>query len=66
VTKPSDPGSVGFGFEQPEADVVEQRRDEAHPTDPELEPIDELPEEANEADVVDQHLVVPVDDEDRG
>ncbi|HEV2780713.1 MAG TPA: hypothetical protein VGX25_15090 [Actinophytocola sp.] len=63
MTKPSDPG---FGLEQPEADVVEQRREEAQPTDPELEPIDELPEDANEADVVDQHHVVPVEEEYRG
>lgn len=63
MTQPAEPG---FGLEQPEADVVEQRRDEAPPTDPELEPIGELPEEANEADFVEQHRVVPVDDEDRG
>jgi hypothetical protein len=52
---------TGFGLEQPEGDVAEQRA----PDEREFEPIDELPAEAAEADVVEQHLVVPVDDEDR-
>jgi len=43
--------------------VLDQRREEAPPDAPELEPIDELPVEADEVDAVEQRLIVPVDDE---
>jgi hypothetical protein len=52
----------GLGLEQPEADTLDQRRSEA--TDAGREPIGELPVEANEADIIGQHEVVPADDPD--
>jgi hypothetical protein len=54
---------TGFGVEQPVPDVVDQRRDEARPTEQEFEPIEDIPRDANEADVIDQHVVVPVDED---
>lgn len=60
----TDPVNDPLGTEQPEADVLDQRRVEAPPTDPELEPFGDLPPDANEADVVEQHQVVPYYDED--
>ena len=59
MTDPSE-----LGYEQPEADVLEQRREEGSPDEPGLEPFAEMPVEANEADLIDQHQVVPgYDDE---
>jgi hypothetical protein len=46
-------------MERPDADVLDQQRT----FDEDDEPIEELPIEANEADLVEQHRVVPVDDE---
>lgn len=54
---------TGFGIEQPESDVVQQRIEE-EPAEPGPESIEELPMDADEADVVDQHRVVPLGDED--
>ena len=62
MTAAQVPGDDRLGDEQPEADVLDQRREEAPPVDPELEPIGELPVEANEADIIEQHRIVPVDD----
>lgn len=59
-------GPADFSVETPVPDAVDQRREDAPPTDPELEPIEQIPAEANEADVVEQHQVVPVDDEPLG
>jgi hypothetical protein len=64
VTLAGEPEDGRLGDEQPEADVLDQRREEVAPMDPELEPIDELPVEANEADALEQHRIVPVPDED--
>ncbi len=50
-------------MERPDADVLDQQREQGQPDEQELEPIDEIPAEANEADLVEQHRVVPVDDE---
>lgn len=46
--------------EQPIEDVLEQQAEVEDA--PSLEPLNELPAEADEADVVDQHRVVPVDE----
>jgi hypothetical protein len=56
----TDPDSA-LDREASEADVLDQRREEG--TAPEVEPFDEVPVEANEADVVEQHLVVPEPDD---
>ncbi|HET9139882.1 hypothetical protein [Actinophytocola sp.] len=56
MTDPSD-----LGYEQPEADVLDQRRTQA-PDEPVLEPF-ELPAEADEADLLEQHRVVPADED---
>jgi hypothetical protein len=58
VTEPSE-----FGIEAPLPDAVDQHREQIPATDQDLEPIEHIPPDANEADVVDQHRVVPVDDE---
>jgi len=50
-------------MERPDADVLDQQREQGPPDEQELEPIDEIPAEANEADLVEQHRVVPVDDD---
>jgi hypothetical protein len=63
VTLAGEPENGRMGDEQPEADVLDQRREGAPPDDPELEPIDELPAEADEVDAVEQRVIVPVDDE---
>lgn len=52
---------TGFGIEQPVPDVVDQRREQALPAEPEFVPLEDIPPEANEADVIEQHLVVPED-----
>jgi hypothetical protein len=57
-----EPEDGPIGDEQPEADVLDQRREEAPPDDPELEPISELPVEADEVDALEQHVIVPVDE----
>ncbi|MFL6140973.1 MAG: hypothetical protein ACJ72N_03745 [Labedaea sp.] len=51
-----------LGVEAPEADTLEQRRAEAGPANAGREPVGEPTMAANEADVLDQHHVVPVDD----
>jgi len=48
-------------MERPDADVLDQQRDLTD--EQELEPIEEFPAEANEADLVEQHRVVPLDEE---
>ena len=63
MTLAGEPENGRLGDERPEADVLDQRREEAPPDAPELEPIDELPVEADEVDAVEQRLIVPVDDE---
>jgi hypothetical protein len=50
-------------MERPDADVLDQQREERPAYDEDVEQIDELPIEANEADLVEQHRVVPLDDE---
>jgi hypothetical protein len=50
-------------MERPDADVLDQQRTFDDHDEPDDEPIEELPIEANEADLVEQHRVVPVDDE---
>jgi len=50
---------------RPDADVLEQQREQVPAEDEELEPIDEFPIETNEADLVEQHRAVPLDDEER-
>jgi hypothetical protein len=52
-----------LGPEAPVEDVLEQLREEVEPDDETVEPIAEPPEEASEADYVEQHIVVPVDDD---
>jgi len=59
MTDPSD-----LGYELPEADVLEQRREEGSPDEPGLESIDALAVEANEADLIEQRQALPdYDDE---
>ncbi|HEU5471745.1 MAG TPA: hypothetical protein VFV67_13925 [Actinophytocola sp.] len=58
----TEPGELGY--EQPEADVLDQRREEGPPDEPGLEPFGEVPVEADEADLMEQHRVVPAYDED--
>jgi hypothetical protein len=50
--------------EQPLPDVLEQQRESMPSTEPELERVEELPMDADEADAIDQHWIVPTDDED--
>lgn len=54
-----------LGLEQPVEDVLDQRR---AGTDEEQDDLldTETPLESNEADVIDQHIAVPLDPEDRG
>lgn len=54
-----------LGLEQPVEDVLDQRRARAEEDPDELRDI-ETPLESNEADVVEQHIAVPLDSEDRG
>lgn len=54
-----------LGLEQPVEDVLDQRRARAEEDPDELRDI-ETPLESNEADVVEQHIAVPLDAEDRG
>jgi hypothetical protein len=51
------------GLEEPDADVAEQRRplDDADEPDTSAEP---LPEDADEADVLDQRRIVPPEEDD--
>jgi hypothetical protein len=51
------------GLEEPDADVAEQRRPLDNTDEPEAadEP---LPEDADEADVLDQRRIVPAEDDD--
>jgi hypothetical protein len=54
------------GLEEPDADAAEQRRplvdnDATEPTEQADEP---LPEDADEADVLDQRRIVPAEDDD--
>jgi hypothetical protein len=54
-----------MGIEDPDADVVEQLQS-AEPADDREEPVvdpEGLPSEANPADVAEQRIVVPDDDE---
>jgi hypothetical protein len=50
-------------MERPDADVLEQQQEGVPADEQELESIEEIPVETNEADLVDQHRVVPIDDE---
>lgn len=51
------------GVEEPDADVAEQRRPLDDADDP--PPLDEpLPDDADEADVLDQRRIVPAEDDD--
>ena len=59
----TDPRDHALGYEQPEADVLDQLREQG-PDEPGLEPFGERPVEADEADLVEQHLVVPDDEDD--
>jgi hypothetical protein len=52
--------------EQPLPDVLEQQRESVPSTESDLELVEELPMDANEADAIDQHRTVPVYDEDDG
>jgi len=53
-----------LGYEQPEADVLEQRREGGSPDEAGLEPIADLAVEANEADLIEQRQALPeYDDE---
>ncbi|GAB3417552.1 hypothetical protein [Flindersiella endophytica] len=51
------------GLEEPDADAAEQRRPLSNAEEPES-PDEPLPEEADEADVLDQRRIVPAEDED--
>jgi len=52
-------------MERPDADALEQQREQFPADEEELEPIEEVPAETNEADLVEQHRVVPIDDDGR-
>ena len=52
-----------MGIENPDADVVEQLQS-ADGDDEAVEEIKELPSEADPADVAEQHIAVPDDDDD--
>jgi hypothetical protein len=52
--------------EQPLPDVLEQQREGIPSVEPGLEPVEDMPMDAAEADFVDQHRTVPIDDEDDG
>ena len=54
-----------LGLEQPVEDVLEQRRASREDDEPDDLPGTETPLESNEADVIDQHITVPEED-DRG
>jgi hypothetical protein len=50
------------GLEEPDADAAEQRRPLDNTDEPEA-PDEPLPEEADEADVLDQRRIVPAEDD---
>ncbi|MHA6629541.1 hypothetical protein ACU61A_29230 [Pseudonocardia sichuanensis] len=54
-----------MGNEDPDADVAEQQREAAPPEDAEEPVVDPggMPSEANPADVAEQRVVVPEDDD---
>jgi len=50
-------------LERPDADVLDQQRELHSADEQEFEPIEEIPAEADEADLVEQRRAVPIDDE---
>lgn len=61
------PGRMSDPYgERPLPDVLDQLREELPPDEPYLDPPDEMPLDADEADAIDQRRIVPLTDDDEG